>query len=216
MKIYGYHEPMDLGGYEASPSLVEGWVRSWRAAGLEPVLLGAVDAAKHPAADRISNDAYFGGKLNLPQYERACFRRWLAIEMANAAPADSNEPFLVADTDCFWSGRLVPRLALQEMAPGFLSDERSPWLMLMTAAKAVSIVSGFITSADNEVRDVDGHVSDQYLLSLRPDFKEPTYDGVTMRTTICASNPAWAIHFPNRICGRTLKEEAIMEAGLWR
>ena len=212
MKVFGYHEGMDLGGWEAPPELVEAWARSWKAGGFTPVLLGPEHALGHPLHKVFSSDPYYRGRLNPEPYERACFLRWLAIDNATAG---MHEMFLVADTDC-----LCTHPALRDLVHnrrGFLGDEISPWLMALDRQMVTDFVHWFDVCRRRETRDSEGHVSDQQLLAMLAktagiDLCHGMARGVSR---IDPTVQALAVHFSNGECGKGGKIAAIKRLGLW-
>lgn len=212
MKVFGYHEDMDLGGWGASTELVEAWARSWKAGGFEPVLLGPKDALGHPLHDLFSRNPYYRGRLNPEPYERACFLRWLAIDNATLG---MSEMFLAADTDCLCGIFGLHNLVHDRR--GFLGDEASPWLMALDRQMVQDFLHWFEVCRRRGTQDSDGHVSDQQLLAmLAPaagfDVAHCLARGVSR--TDPKLHPL-AVHFSNGECGRGGKMAAIKRLGLW-
>lgn len=76
-KVYTYLDrPDDV----TQAGMVELWRRSWDARGWEPVLLDEGTARRHPLFDLFDATVRSYPTVNPPNYEAACFVRWLALD----------------------------------------------------------------------------------------------------------------------------------------
>ena len=79
-KIFTYTESVP--GLPDNSSLIELWKKSWAAQGWAPVVLGRQDAMKHPLYAGLLPRFKALPTVNPPQYELACYLRWLAVAAA--------------------------------------------------------------------------------------------------------------------------------------
>jgi hypothetical protein len=116
--IYTYFEELPNGLAESSRKMLAVWIESWQRAGWNPVVLGSEHATAHPWSDHLDKDWLALRKTkNAWEYERACYRRWLAYHRV---------AFINGATDCFFADwdvmneDLTPRRAQAEMPKGGL------------------------------------------------------------------------------------------------
>lgn len=79
MKAYCYFEPIDNPQFEEHAELVRMWKASWMKAGWDTVVLSRRHAEAHPAWAWFSDKVRTFPTINPPEYEFACFIRWLAL-----------------------------------------------------------------------------------------------------------------------------------------
>ena len=73
-------------GFDSPPnSIFERWIDSFSKNGFEPVILNESDAREHPLFDKVNELISKLPTVNNPEYERACWLRWLAYRQL--APA---------------------------------------------------------------------------------------------------------------------------------
>ena len=83
-RVYTFYDPITEGGYaqksrEELP-LLRVWKKTWRERGWDPVVLSTRDAERHPRFEEYRRRfASLPTGTNPPQYEMACFVRWLAM-----------------------------------------------------------------------------------------------------------------------------------------
>lgn len=83
MKIHTYYEFID-DQYEPQDRIIDVWRRSWAAKGWEPVVLGPEVARRHELYYAIETlgDRWLLNSVLKPAYALACYRRWMAYEIA--------------------------------------------------------------------------------------------------------------------------------------
>ncbi len=79
--IFTYH--MDIPGFDfpSERKLLALWLDRWRAIGWEPYVLNESQARKHPDFAAFEAKTKTFPTVNNPDYERACYMRWLAISV---------------------------------------------------------------------------------------------------------------------------------------
>ena len=71
--------PVGLYDEDSQRKLIDVWERSWRKSGYEPIVLNEGDAKQHPMYDRFNENVSKLPSEYGPNYDRACFMRWLAM-----------------------------------------------------------------------------------------------------------------------------------------
>ena len=79
MRCYCYYMPVGLYDEESQRKLIDVWERSWRKSGYEPIVLNEGDAKQHPMYDKFNENVSKLPSEYGPNYDRACFMRWLAM-----------------------------------------------------------------------------------------------------------------------------------------
>lgn len=77
MNIYTYHSPVSK--MPPQGGVLERWSKSWGKAGFSPVVLGVSHAKKHPRYEELKALFKSYPTVNYPEYELACYLRWLAL-----------------------------------------------------------------------------------------------------------------------------------------
>lgn len=75
MRVYTYYEPINA----ETPGTMQVWKESWSRHGWEPVVLGVEDFKQHPAWEFYDAATDKLPTFNNRIYERACYRRWMAM-----------------------------------------------------------------------------------------------------------------------------------------
>src|SRR5687767_13866136 len=81
--------------------LVSLWIDRWRAAGLTPIVLNEYHARKHPIFPEFDAAVSKLPSVNPKGYDRACFLRWLAVQVAAQTYPSDNGRIALCDYDVF-------------------------------------------------------------------------------------------------------------------
>lgn len=76
MNVYCYHEQIRDWDYSEVIAL---WKHTWGRRGWTPVIIGINEFLKHPMSAKFESIVKAFPTINHPQFELACFRRWLAM-----------------------------------------------------------------------------------------------------------------------------------------
>lgn len=95
-----YFDPVD--GIDKADQLaqIEIWKASWESRGWNPVVIGWLEAAKHPLYEKFLKKVESFPTINNKKYEVSCFLRWLALDQVGGG--------FMTDYDVL-PGRLMPR-----------------------------------------------------------------------------------------------------------
>lgn len=93
MKIHTYYNPVPAVGLESALKLLLLWRENWTDKGFQPVVLNEYYARQHPLFDRFEMKIKRLPTVNPPDYERACYMRWLAMAQVGGG--------IMADYDLF-------------------------------------------------------------------------------------------------------------------
>ena len=77
--VYTYYTKVNEEQHEASELMLEHWRRSWASRGWNPVILSEHHAQAHPLYGLFKNAVSKFPTINVPEYEMACYLRWLAV-----------------------------------------------------------------------------------------------------------------------------------------
>ncbi len=77
--VYTYYVKVDEEQHQKSEPMLEHWRRSWASRGWNPVVLGEHHAQAHPLYGLFKNAVSKFPTINVPEYEMACYLRWLAV-----------------------------------------------------------------------------------------------------------------------------------------
>jgi hypothetical protein len=208
MRVYAYHEDIQVFNHE---HLIRLWEHTWSRFGWRPVLLGYEHFRAHPLSKELDCAVTRFPSLNYFYYERACFRRWLAMATVGGG--------LMTDYDVMCNGFTcdsVPKTGkpvsvLGGNTPCAVYGDESGYI-----AAAETIISYQPSEAD-VFRDRP-HVSDQSMLflgaipftrmELVKEFGEDKWESARL------------IHFSNeRIPDRSKKADFVklhlLQLGLW-
>lgn len=78
-RCYCYYEPVGMYDDHSQRALIDVWARSWRKQGWDPIVLNPGDAMQHPMWERFEANVSKLPSEYGPLYDKACFRRWLAM-----------------------------------------------------------------------------------------------------------------------------------------
>lgn len=156
MKVFTYYH--DVTDALFPSKLIDYWSASWKHNGFEPVLLQEVDARKHPWFSTYEKTVMTFPTVNAPWYERHCWIRWLAFELAGAG--------VFSDYDVF--NFTLKSTDLLEV-PGFLALDRSISPLFVSSVDGIRAVISMVPGALMSAITIDGklHVSDMHLLANR-------------------------------------------------
>ena len=89
-RVHAYFEQMTCGRLDVQKEheLIGLWRANWEEAGFEPVLLAEEDARAHPRFGDFEAAIDLMPTVNPAQYERACWRRWLAMARCGGLMVD--------------------------------------------------------------------------------------------------------------------------------
>lgn len=201
--IFSYWEPlpdMDMVGERLLISL---WRDAWSKAGLTPVILNESYAARHPIYHEFDLAVSKLPSINPPAYDRACFIRWLAVQVA-AKDFHPKDPFiLMADYDVFCYGKVTGRtpLFLPKVVTAMHSFHGNcPALVYGKTDRFAEVCHEFLTYNPGDKK----HVSDQYVFE---EFitREPSKFKVSMDVVLYGEKgweTAPAVHFSNSVMGQ--------------
>lgn len=189
---------MDLVGERILVSL---WCQAWQKAGLTPICLNESYAARHPIYHEFDLAVSKLPSINPPSYDRACFLRWLAVQVAAKELQSDLKRIVMADYD------VIPYAGpWATIADWTLDDSKMyamhgncPALVIGSPDQFAEVCHAFITYDPGDKT----HVSDQYC------FEEyitnhPKKFKVSM-DVILYGEPGWekasAVHYSNSVMG---------------
>lgn len=88
MKIQTYFAPCNGMNPREQSTLLDIWRRAWKSAGWEPVILTQRDAKVHPDYVALTEKFRAFPTVNNPDYELACWHRWLAMAIVGGVMSD--------------------------------------------------------------------------------------------------------------------------------
>lgn len=154
MKVVTYFETISDRDTAHEDALLDRWAKSWAAAGWEPEVVGKRETEAHPDCGWLTNGFGSQPTVNRPDYELACWRRWLAF-------ARFNEPVVVSDYDVRNHGWAPPtaRPIAASLDPDALSS-----CVLMSPRFMQAIPYLLLTASQHSSTSVDGrpHNSDMF------------------------------------------------------
>lgn len=162
MKVYTFYMEC-LDGADAFEAMHPLWEESWKAHGWEPVLLMYSDVRirrqiiLHPLFDLFRTHPAFTKTLNPPDYELACFLRWLVM-----AELPTTDVVMMADYDVMNYGYFPSMLAL-ELNDRYLTllNEHSPSVVAGTPKQFGHMAQFFAKCAALNYGARQNSVSDQ-------------------------------------------------------
>lgn len=203
MNIYTYVETIPEFPHERL--LIALWESSWRRLGWNPVILTPADAARHPlSGDLEKHIATQLPSTNHPAYERACYLRWCALEVAGGGwmsdydvinyslhPEDNEPP----GAGHLWFGHqsAIPARVCPCLVHGGAEDYH----------RAIRLFLDYRID-DLDLHERRPHVSDQRI--LRRHYSALHQEGWIRHGNVCANYKTtrtdWqskaTVHFPNK------------------
>lgn len=158
LKLFSYHTNLTHDGLEPEIRLITLWRHSWMALGVEPVVLNEWHARQHPMFERFDEAVRDMPTVNHPEYERACYLRWLALAQAGGG--------FMADYDVFPKCGEFPK-SMKSKGRLYILQQRGPCPSFVYASKETAewVCEQFMTGQFGK-RAIDGrdHYSDMYCL----------------------------------------------------
>lgn len=194
---------MDMIGERILCSL---WRKAWEKAGLTPIVLSEWWASQHPIYVEFDKAVSKLPSTNPPMYERACFLRWLAVQVAAKEYPNASGRIVMLDYDVIgydenaylfhWLNCSPDEPAWKD-TPMLSLHGNCPALVIGTEAQFAEVCNEFLAY------DPKGktHCSDQYIFE---DFiiRCPEKFKVSM-DVVLYSEPGWetaaACHFSNSV-----------------
>jgi len=185
-------------GQQGQEEILRLWVDNWKQAGFDPVVIGQQQAEAHPGFNEFKERITAMPMMNhnIPDYEHACFFRWIA--MANVGGG------LMADYDCFNAGFEPEDVVFKDMT--IYEPPHVPCLVSGSSLEYERVIQIFMNFNIGMYKDwLKPHsrngqgVSDMLVLANHSDQLEGKdlvrqYDPSGMKGSK-------AIHFSNRSCG---------------
>lgn len=208
---------MDMAGERILVSL---WRQNWLKAGLTPIVLTEWHASRHPIYVEFDEAVSRLPSTNPPGYDRSCFMRWLAVQVAAKDYPNESGTIAMADYDVlcypkhgtsFYLDALLGPGAkcLAEPRPMHSMHGHCPALVIGTPDQFADVVKWFMDYVPPAGLK---HQSDQYLFEqmilAQPDKFKASMDCVLY------GEPGWekaaAVHFSNSsMTGKTPKWQHI-------
>lgn len=206
--LFTYWEPIPEMDLVNERILVSLWRETWTKAGFTPICLNESYAAKHPIYREFDAAVSKLPSSNPAGYERCCWLRWLAVQVAAKDYPNKSKRIVLCDYDVLPYGHLEPLSRLADAPARYWKESHRQMLSLHgnCPALVVGTADQFAEVAHYFVDYVPPagltHQSDQYLfeqfIGLNPSkFK------VSMDVKLF-SEPGWetanAVHFSNSVC----------------
>lgn len=201
--IFSYFEVLPEMDCVNERILVSLWRRQWAKAGLTPIVLSEWHASQHPIYREFDQAVSKLPSTNPAFYERSCFMRWLAVQVAAKEYRNKSNRIVLCDYDVMIFGPMqlmlsnAPQTSFWKSRPQMLSlHGNCPALVIGTAEQFAEVVQYFV---DYVPPTGLTHQSDQYLFEqmiiANPDKFKVSMDVVLF------SEPGWetasAVHFSN-------------------
>lgn len=198
--------------------LVSLWAERWRSFGFTPIVLNEFWARKHPAFDIVNEAIEKLPSINPAGYDRQCYLRWLACEVAAKEYTNGDGLIVMADYDVF------PYLpAPNKRFDAWFEDlvfgvwftpkgKHTRYRMLCLHGNCPALVIGmpenfadmsraFVDYELTEKDKANAHISDQYIFEAQI-MKHPKKFKVSM-DVVLYSDKGWetapAVHFSNSV-----------------
>lgn len=161
MKLFTYHANVPGINLENEFKLILLWIEHHRKLGYEPVVLNEYIAKKEPRFEVFNEVIRVLPNINPPEYERACYLRWLAMAQIGGG--------IMMDYDCFIYDpkpiKKVPAVAAlkspicyQQYVPSLFSGNQNQFNHIVDI-----MIKYEVTEKDN-VMNGRAHVSDMYMI----------------------------------------------------
>lgn len=212
--IFSYFDALPSCDMVAERILVTLWRQAWTKAGLTPIVLSEWWAAKHPIYHEFDQAVSKLPSTNPANYDRSCFIRWLAVQVAAKEYPNASGRIVMADYDT-WAYPDIPdvrRLGVADLAgdihthwhnlmlgsdsPMLSLHGNCPALVIGTEAQFAEVCQWFL-----DFKPPAGltHTSDMYLfeqmLLTHPEKFKTSFD------VIMYGEPGWekaaAVHYAN-------------------
>lgn len=198
--IFSFWEPlpeMDMIGERILCSL---WRRQWQKAGLTPIVLSEWHASQHPIYREFDAAVSKLPSTNPAGYERSCFVRWLAVQVAAKEYQLVNDLIVLSDYDVWPYRDFISDIVLRHWEGPMLSlHGNCPALVIGTAEQFAEVTQYFVDYVPPAGLT---HQSDQYLFEQMI-MAQPEKFKVSM-DVVLFSEPGWetasAVHFSNSVC----------------
>lgn len=154
--VYTYHAQLPGNMPEEHTKLLLLWKRNWESAGYTPIVLNEYIAGDHPQYQAFSEAIDKLPTVNPPEYERACYLRWMAIAVAGGGLMADSDVFIYND---FRPGPVPDRIvSFQTHVPALVWGSKSAYENMVQAIMAYQV----------SPKDLEGfprpHVSDMLML----------------------------------------------------
>jgi hypothetical protein len=208
--IFTYHQSLPDMDVVSERILISLWRAAWTKAGLTPVVLSEYWAAKHPIYHEFDLAVSKLPSINPAGYDRACFLRWLAVQVAAREYLESPlDRIVLMDydvwgysdflSDYFWRTVCPADREIPPRDKMFSLHGNCPALVIGTPDQFAEICHSFITYDPGDKT----HVSDQYCFEEYI-TKQPKKFKVSM-DVVLYGEPGWekasAVHYSNSVCG---------------
>lgn len=206
--VFSYYEPIPELDMVGERILVSLWRKAWIKAGLTPICLNESYAARHPIYREFDAAVSKLPSSNPGAYEKCCYMRWLAVQVAAKEYRNKSNRIVLCDYDvlCFGPMQLLnllsnaPQTSFWKSRPEMFSlHGNCPALVIGTADQFAEVCQYFVDYVPPAGLQ---HQSDQYLFEQMI-IAQPEKFKVSM-DVVLYSEPGWetasAIHFSNSVC----------------
>lgn len=203
--VFTFYEPLPALDMVGERILVSIWRAAWAKAGLSPIVLSEYWASRHPIYREFDQAVSKLPSSNPENYDRSCFLRWLAVQVAAKEYPNDSGRIVMLDYDVM-PGANVSKLNLdwalgdpyQATDPMYSLHGNCPALVIGTPEQFAEVCQYFIDYVPPAGLK---HQSDQYLFEqmiiANPDKFKVSMD------VVLYSEPGWetasAIHFSNSV-----------------
>lgn len=198
MKLYSYYADVpELNRFDELKLSVL-WRARWNAAGWEPFILGDWQARQHPMFAAFDAAISKLPSVNPPEYEKSCYRRWLALAQVGGGWMSDLDVMPRTDSATIADG-VIPDVPTDKLQ--ILQVPCCPALVYCSRENAERLCREFMTGIGRREQEERAHYSDQYALA---DLIEAKSDWIERRDVVKDyTDVGWEsapiLHFPNRI-----------------
>lgn len=188
--IYTYFSPVDAINQQSQREVIDLWRNSWSAKGWNPIILSEQHAKGHKLYNEFVKHIDKFPTVNPKQYERACWMRWLALDVVGGGT--------MSDYD-------VMNFTWEPLEPAWFAihePENVPCLVQASPQMAKSVIRHILAHGPKDYKTENGkpHTSDMFLFQQK-------FERQKLRTCVEYYHPGWecapTIHFATFALNKT-------------
>lgn len=155
MKIYTYHSNLAGNNPEHATKLLLLWKENWKHFGLEPIVLNEYIAREHPLFEAMNQKIGELPTINPPDYERACYLRYLAMSQVEGGLHSDHDLFCYVQPNF---GKPTDKLvSFQTHIPSLLHGNKNAYEAAIAGIMAYQVSEKDLEGANQP------HVSDMHM-----------------------------------------------------